>query len=150
MPRAEAFFDTSVLLYATVPLDRRYRAATDALAAGGITSVQVLCDFTMVARRLGRSWPEVHEALSIFKILCPKPLAIRLSTYEVALELMQQEALSLADALVAASALAAGCSRLLSGMMADGRVIGEQLTIYNPFVHERKKGQGAALDPLGP
>ena len=133
LPRAEAFLDTSVLLYATVPCDRRCSAATDALAAGGVTSVQVLSEFTVIARRLGRSWPDVHEALSIFKILCPKPLAIRLSTYEVALELMQQEALSLTDALVAASALAAGCSRLLSGMSTDGRVLGEQLTICNPF-----------------
>ncbi len=133
LPRAEAFLDTSVLLYATVACDRRCPAATDALAAGGITSVQVLSEFTVIARRLGRSWPDVHEALSIFKILCPKPLAIRLSTYEVALELMQQEALSLTDALVAASALAAGCSRLLSGMSTDGRVLGEQLTICNPF-----------------
>lgn len=132
--RTEAFLDTSVLLYATFPDDPRAPAAMAALAAGGITSVQVLCEFTEIARnRLGRSWPEVHEALSIFKILCPKPLPIRLSTYEMALELVQQEELELQDALIAASAIVAGCSRLLSDMMQDGCVLCDQLTISNPF-----------------
>lgn len=132
--RSESFLDTGVLLYATVPDDAWYDPAMAELAAGGITSVQVLAEFTTIARvRLGRSWPEVHEALSIFCILCPKPRPLRMETYEAALELVQQENLTLPDAMVAASALKAGCSRLLSAMAPDGRVIADQLVVRNPF-----------------
>lgn len=132
--RTESFLDTSVLVYATAPQDARSDAAMAALAGGGITSVQVLVEFTSIARlRLRRTWPEVHEALSIFRILCPKPVSVHLSTYEMALELVQQEDLPLQDALVAASALKAGCSRLLSNMATDGRVLGDHLMICNPF-----------------
>ena len=132
--RVDVFIDTSALLYATATEDWRAPKAITALGSGGITSVHVLSEFTFIARgRLRRSWPDIHEALSIFKQLCPKPLPVRLSTYEMALELVQQDGLGLQDAIIAASALSAGCSRLLSGMRPDGRVIGEQLTVCNPF-----------------
>ncbi len=132
--RADTFLDTSVLLYATAPNDRRSAAAVAGLTAGGVTSVQVLSEFTAIAYgQLGLSWPAVHEALSIFLVLCPKPVSVKLSTYERALELVQQESLVLQDALIAASALTAGCSRLLSGMAQDGRVLGDNLVVCNPF-----------------
>jgi len=131
---SEAFLDTSVLLYAMAVNDRRSAAAIAALQAGGIISVQVLCEFTTIARNeLGRSWPEVYEALSIIDILCPKPIPLCWSTYERALELVHQDGLPLQDALIAASALQAGCSLLLSAMDIDGRVLADQLTIRNPF-----------------
>ena len=132
--RIDTFLDTSVLLYATAPSDRRCAAAVAALASGGITSVQVLSEFTAIAcDQLQRSWPAVHEALSIFLVLCPKPVTVKLSTYERALELVQQESLVLQDALIAATAQMAGCSRLLSGMAQNGRVLGDQLVVCNPF-----------------
>ena len=132
--RPRTFFDTSSLLYATDPGDPRSGPVIAALATGGITSVQVLCEFTTIVRaRLGCSWPEVHEALGIFGVLCPKPLSIRLSTYEMALELVQQERLTLSDALVAASAIGGGCLRLFTDMAPHDRVLGERITVFNPF-----------------
>ena len=106
----------------------------EALTAGGVTSKQVLSEFTAIAYgQLGLSWPDVREALSIFRVLCPKPVSVELSTYERALELADQESLVFQDALIAASALMAGCSRLLSGMTQDGRVLGDHLVVCNPF-----------------
>ena len=132
--RAETFFDTSALLYATDPADPRSALAVAAFAVGGITSVQVLCEFTTIVRtQLGCNWSRVHEALGIFGVLCPKPLPIRLATYEMALELVQQEMLTLSDAMVAASAISGGCLYLLTDMAAHGRVLGERVTIFNPF-----------------
>jgi predicted nucleic acid-binding protein len=132
--RTEAFLDTSVLLYAVAANDRRSAVAIAALEAGGLISVQVVWEFTSIARNvLGRSWPEVYEALSIISILCPEPLPVRWSTYEKALELVHQDGLLLQDALIAASALQAGCSVLLTGIYADGFILADQLTISNPF-----------------
>lgn len=140
----EAFFDTSVFLYATARTDKRGPIASSVLEAGGVTSIQVIIDFTAIARsRLGRSWPEVHEALSIFSILCPNPVPVRLATYECALELVQQECMALPDALVAAAALETGCSRLVTEMAHDGRVVGERLTICNPFGQQRIMAGGS-------
>ena len=143
--RADTFLDTGVLLYATAPNDRRCAAAMQALAAGGVTSRQVLSEFTAIAyAQLGLSWPDVRAALSIFRVLCPKPITVELSTYERAMELAGQEALVFQDALIAASAMMAGCSRLLSGMAEDGRVLGDQLVVCNPFGLPPKCGLGKA------
>ena len=143
--RADTFLDTGVLLYATAPNDRRCAAAMQALAAGGVTSRQVLSEFTAIAYgQLGLSWPDVCEALSIFRVLCPKPITVGLSTYERALQLVDQESLVLQDALIAASAMMAGCSRLLSGMAEDGRVLGDQLVVCNPFGLPPKNAFGKA------
>ncbi len=152
--RADTFLDTGVLLYATAPNDRRCAAAMQALAAGGVTSRQVLSEFTAIAYgQLGLSWPDVREALSIFSVLCPKPITVELSTYERALELADQESLVFQDALIAASALMAGCSRLLSSMAQDGRVLGDQLVVCNPFGPPPKcgfrKGVGVAMSDVG-
>ena len=132
--RTDTFLDTSVLLYATAPNDWRWAAAIAGLSAGGVTSVQVLNEFTAIAYGvLGRSWNDVREALSIFLVLCPEPITVDLSTYDRAMELVQHEALVLHDALVAATALTAGCSRLLSGMAQDGRVLNGRLVVCNSF-----------------
>ncbi len=140
--RADTFFDTGVLLYATAPNDCRCAAATAALAAGGVTSRQVLSEFVAIAYgQLGLSWPDVREALSIFHVLCPQPVSAELSTYERALELVEQESLVFQDALIAASALKAGCSRLLSEMAQDGRVLGDRLLVCNPFGRAGKARQ---------
>ncbi len=126
--------DTCVLLYATAPGHAHFRAATLALVSAGVTSPQVLAEFTAVARgRLRRSWTEVHEALSIFRIVCPKVAPVRAGTFEAALEVMQQERLSMPDAMVVACALKAGCSQLVTSMADDGRVLSETLAVRNPF-----------------
>jgi predicted nucleic acid-binding protein len=132
---AEAFFDTNVLVYAAARNDPRAEVATSLLADGGTISVQVLNEFANVARRkLNWPWPDVVEALAAFRVLCPDPLPIGLSTHEAALEIAQRDGLSFFDSLIIASALEAECATLFSEDMQDGRIFGGRLAIRNPFV----------------
>ena len=132
--RSDAFIDTCVLVYATAPHHAHFDVAVTGLLGGGVTSPQVLAEFTDVARsQLGRSWAEVHEALSIFRVVCTRVAPVRSATFETAMELMQQEKLAMSDAMVAACALKAGCSRLVTDMATNGRVFGEVLVVANPF-----------------
>ncbi len=58
--RAEAFFNTNVLIYAVAENDPRAARAEELLLSGGVVSVQVLNEFTAVARRkLQMPWAEV-------------------------------------------------------------------------------------------
>jgi predicted nucleic acid-binding protein len=64
---AEAFFDTNVLVYATLEDDPRGPVARSLLANGGHVSVQVLNEFANVARKkLRRQWPDIRSALPSF------------------------------------------------------------------------------------
>jgi predicted nucleic acid-binding protein len=113
----------------------RANAAIEILAKGGRISVQVLNEFTNVARRkLGRSWPEVKQALEAFRVLCKEPLAISMATHTSAWEIAGENGFGFYDALIIASALEAGCTTLLTEDMQDGRIIAGRLTIRNPFV----------------
>jgi predicted nucleic acid-binding protein len=49
------------------------------------------------------------------------------------LQLSERYQLSTYDAMIAASALAAGCTRLLSEDMQDGQILESRLRIENPF-----------------
>jgi predicted nucleic acid-binding protein len=130
----EVFFDTNILVYATVRDDPRAAVAMSLLAKGGAISVQVLNEFTNVARRkLRRPWPEVKEALTAFRLLCKEPLPLSVATHEAALEIALCDRLAFYDSLIVASALEAGCATLLSEDMQNGQVIAGRLTIRNPF-----------------
>src|SRR5919106_3468038 len=118
---AEAFFATEILVYAVAKDDARADVARALLAKGGAISVQVLNEFADVARRrLNWPWPDVAEALALFRILCSVPLPVGLTTHATALEIAQRDGLTFYDALLVASALEAGCSTLLSEDMQDG------------------------------
>ncbi|MBT9330000.1 PIN domain-containing protein [Acidipila sp. 4G-K13] len=85
----KVFFDTSVLIYAFAQNDARTAEAEKLLAAGGRISVQVLNEFTAVARRkLGMSWRETAEALEAVRALCepaePLTLGIHLAGLQIA------------------------------------------------------------------
>jgi predicted nucleic acid-binding protein len=130
----DVFLDTNILVYATAKGDPRAATAIRLLSAGGVVSVQVLNEFTSVARhKLKWSWPEVIRALAEFRILLRAPQPITLATHEMALEIAQQDGLGVYDALIVASALEAGCTMLLSEDMQDGRVIDGRLRNCNPF-----------------
>ena len=128
------FFDTDLLVHAALAPDPRSDRARDLLARGGVVSVQVLGEFASVARRgLGRPWPEVRRALADIRALCPPPLPLTLATHEAALGIADRLGYGVHDSLVIASALEAGCVRLLSGGMRDGQVVEDRLTIRDPF-----------------
>jgi predicted nucleic acid-binding protein len=128
------FLDTNVLLYASLQPDARSDAARVLLARRGMISVQVLNEFTNVARRkLHRTWPEITTALKAIRVLCLPPLPLTLPTHEAALEIAARTSYQFYDALIIAAALEAGCTTLFSEDLHDGQVINGGLTIRNPF-----------------
>ena len=129
-----AFLDTNVLVYALGQQDDRTPAADALLAAGGVVSVQVLNELASVARRkLHMPWPEVVEALSDIRILCPDPVPTTVAVHDLALTLARRLGYNVYDALIVAAALEAKCSILYSEDLQDGQVIDKRLTIRNPF-----------------
>jgi len=128
-----AFFDTNVLIY-TVTSDPRKRQADRVLRAGGIVSVQVLNEFTHVARnKLRHDWDIIAFALDQFRLSFEAIWPLTLDTHAAALAIARDNNFSFYDALIVASAIEAGCDTLYSEDMQHGRVIGA-LTIRNPFI----------------
>jgi predicted nucleic acid-binding protein len=131
---ARAFFGTNVLIYALAENDPRSAKAEELLAAGGILSVQVLNEFTSVARKkLSLSWAEVGEAIDAFLVLCPSPLPITIELHKAAREIAEKRGYDVYDALIIAAALEAECSTLYSEDFREGQRINGYLTIRNPF-----------------
>jgi predicted nucleic acid-binding protein len=129
-----AFFDTNILVYATLQPDARSDPARALLARRGVISVQVLNEFANVAhRRMRRTWPEIEAVMKAVRVLFPAPIAISIKTHEAAIAIAARTGYQLYDALIIASALEAGCDTLLTEDMQDGQVIERQLTIRNPF-----------------
>lgn len=97
-------------------------------------SVQVLNECASVLRRKAAlDWPEIAVVLEDVRTLADAAPPLTVATHQRALELAAQGGLSFYDALIVASALEAGASRLLSEDMQDGRRFGD-LEIVNPFV----------------
>lgn len=94
----------------------------------------MLNEFATVARRkLGRSWPEISQAVADIRAVCPPPVPLTTRTHEHALTLAATSGFAFYDALIVAAALQAKCTVLLSEDMQDGQVIEGRLTIRNPF-----------------
>jgi predicted nucleic acid-binding protein len=128
-----AFFDTNILVYAQ-QADGKADRARALFAVGGKLSVQVLNEFTAVARRKQRKdWREVAEAISDVLAVVDPPLALTLDLHTSARALAEEHRLSFYDALIVASAIEAGCDLLYSEDMQHGRTIGG-LSIINPFL----------------
>jgi predicted nucleic acid-binding protein len=131
---AKVFFDTNVLIYALSDNDPRSAQAEALLATGGTISVQVLNEFVSVARRkLHMSWSEVTEALNAIRVLCPSPVPIGIETHESALGIAERYGYEIYDALIAASALEAGCATLYSEDLQHRQVLEGRLMVRNPF-----------------
>ncbi len=130
---AASFLDTDVLVYFASGDPAKVNRAEAVLAAGGAISVQVLNELTNVARRkLHLSWPEIRAVLETLRgLLTVHPLTV--DSHEAGLALAERYGFSLYDAMIAASALGAGCDTLLSEDMQHGMVLDEGLRILNPF-----------------
>jgi predicted nucleic acid-binding protein len=129
----EPFHDTNVVLYLFSSDPTKADRAESLLASGGLVSVQVLNELVAVARRkLGMSWSEVGEAVTIVRAVCGvEPLT--LETHDRARLLAERYAFHIYDALIVAAALLAGCSVLYSEDLQSGQRIDGKLTIINPF-----------------
>ena len=130
---AGEFLDTNVLIYAFTD-DPRNQKAQELLGKGCVIGVQVLNEFTNVARRkLGMTWEELREALSSILIVCPTVLPMDLEVHSDAIAIAERYDFRIFDALMIASALRGGCEILWSEDMQDGMVINGRLHIANPF-----------------
>jgi predicted nucleic acid-binding protein len=130
---AGEFLDTNVLIYAFTD-DPRNQKAQELLGKGCVIGVQVLNEFTNVARRkLGMTWEELREALSSILIVCPTVLPMDLEIHSDAIAIAERYDYRIFDALMIASALHGGCEILWSEDMQDGMVIDGRLRIANPF-----------------
>lgn len=133
MSAAKAFVDSNVLLYLLSANKVKAERAEEIIGAGGSISVQVLNEVANVARRkLRMSWQETTELLALLRAVCrTEPLTIE--THTRGLNIAQRYKLSVYDAMIAASALLAGCEKLYSEDMQDGLLIDGRLQVCNPF-----------------
>jgi predicted nucleic acid-binding protein len=127
------FFDTNVLVYAFLDVEKRGRAL-ETLTQGGVISAQVLNEFTHVAhRKRRRSWPEIEAALAVIRDWFRDIAPITSATHAAAVTLARDHSLAFYDALILAAAIEAGCETLYSEDFQHGRRFGD-LTVVNPFV----------------
>ena len=126
-------FDTNVLAYLASHDTAKADRAEATLAEGGSISVQVLNELANVARRkMQMSWDETHAFLDMLRgLLTVHPLTVEI--HETGLRLAERHGFSVYDAMIAASALHAGCDRLWSEDMRHGMTLDEGLRIVNPF-----------------
>jgi predicted nucleic acid-binding protein len=129
-----SFFDSNVLVYIASGDAAKADRAEAAVIIGGAISVQVLNEITNVARRkMKMSWADTHTFLDMLRgLLTVYPLTVEV--HETGLGLAERYGFSTYDAMIAASALHAGCNTLWSEDMQHGMALDEGLRIVNPFL----------------
>ena len=134
MSGADAFLDTSVLLYLLSTDAEKAERAEDLLTRKGVISVQVLNECAAVSlRKRALSLDEVREFLESIRMLCvTRPLTVE--NHERGLEIAERYGFSLYDSMIVASALEANCRTLYSEDLQDRQVIEKQLRVVDPFV----------------
>ena len=127
------FFDTNILIYAFTSGDPRSEIAGELLAQGGRIGVQNLNEFAAVAsRKLKMPWPEVQEALTAIRTLCPSPVPLTLEIHEAALKIVTKHQFRIYDATIVAAAIASSSPILYSEDLRHGQVIAG-VTVQNQF-----------------
>ena len=128
-----AFIDTNVLVYAQ-GTGAKSETARQVILNGGVISVQVLNECAAVLRRkFGLEWDVTADALADVRTALGPAHPIDVEIHLNAVDLARLHDFSFYDALIVASALAAGCDTLLTEDLQAGRRIAG-LTIVNPFV----------------
>ena len=128
----DSFFDTSVLLYILAE-DEKADRVEELLEHSGVISVQVLNEFTAVARRkLAMSPPDIRDVLDTIRAICrTEPLTVE--THDKGVQISERYRLSFYDSVIVASALLAGCRTLYSEDLQHRQLIEEKLRVINPF-----------------
>ena len=133
------FLDTNVLVYASTEQDARKRSIAELLIdesirnGNGAISFQVLREFANVMfKKFGLAADEVRRTLSIFGDLPRVPESEDL--LDRGMEIKERYGIPFYDALIVASAEAAGCDTIYSEDMADGAVYGS-VHVVDPFNH---------------
>ena len=127
-----AFIDTNVLICAQ-GVGPKSDTARRVILAGGVISVQVVNEFAAVLRRKFRlEWDLIADALADAREALGPVRPIDVDIHLRAVDLARSHGFGFYDALIVASALAAGCDTLLTEDLQAGRRIAG-LTIVNPF-----------------
>lgn len=132
------FIDSNVFVYLFDDVDAVKRGVAErvvsvALSSGrAVVSYQVVQEvLNVMTRKLGASTDDARRFLGT--VLDPLwQIGPSAELYGVALDVRGRYGFSFYDALIVASALAAGCTRLLSEDLQHGQTIGD-LTIVDPF-----------------
>jgi len=131
---ADAFFDTSVLLYLLSQDAAKADRVEALLAEHGTISVQVLNEFAAVAiRKLKMPLPEIREVLDTIRAVCDV-VPVTVQTHDRALAIVERYGFSLYDSLLIAAALIAGSKRLYCEDLQHDQLIDRQLRVVNPFI----------------
>ncbi|OAE97450.1 pilus assembly protein [Bradyrhizobium centrolobii] len=128
------FFDTNVLVYLLSRDATRADRVEHALSHGGTVSVQVLNELANVSRRkLRLPWNDTYAFLALLRgLLTVNPVTVEV--HDMGLRLAERYGMPICDAMIAASALDAGCDTLLSEDFQNGLVVKEGLRVTNPFL----------------
>ena len=131
---AERFLDTNILICAFAANEPRSARAEALMADGGVIGVQVLNEFTNVARRkLTWDWKQVESALGVIEDLLGPARPLTAAIHAEAVVLARDNRLSFYDALIVAAAADAGCRLVFSEDLQHGRKFGA-VAIENPFL----------------
>ncbi len=134
MNSAERFFDTNILLYLLSSDEDKANLAEELLSDGATISVQVLNEFAAVAtRKLHMSIADVREALVSITAVC-RVVPLTLDVHEQGLRIAERYGFSIYDALIVSAALEAECNTLVTEDLQHGQLIGQRLTVINPFL----------------
>ena|SRR5215831_10834770 len=134
-----AFVDTNVLVYAhDVDAKSKYQAARDLLrdlwsTRSGTLSVQVLQEFYVnVTRKIPRPMAKesARQVVNAYAVWCIDTTPAEISR---AFQIEDESKIGFWDALIVASALKSGATRILSEGLNAGQVIAG-IRIENPFV----------------
>ena len=126
------FVDSNVVVYLMSGDRDKAGKAESIIAKGGVISVQVLNEFTSVARRkLALTWVEIEEVIEALKTNL-EVVPLTLSVYERARALAAKHEFNFYDASIIAAALANGCDVVLSEDLQHGQKLAA-LRIENPF-----------------
>jgi len=133
MGAAKSFLDTSVLLHLLSADPARADCAEREVSAGGVLSVQVLNEFASVAsRKLRMTFAEIREVLLAVRAVCTV-VPLDEDSHEGGLQIAETYRLSLYDATIVASAIAAGCTTLVTEDLQHAQVFEGRLKVRNPF-----------------
>ena len=128
-----AFFDSNTLLYLISSDLEKARCVEELLSHRGCISVQVLNEFTNVARRKHRLG--IEQIRPVLHALCEAidVVPITIGIHAAGIDLIERYGFSTYDAMIVAAALECGCDKLLSEDMQNGMSVYGKLSILNPF-----------------
>lgn len=128
----DRFFDTNVIVYLLSADERKAQIARELIGQGGTISIQVLGEFTNVARRkAGLPLDEISETTGLLRELL-EVVPMTEEIFETSLDVARRTGYSTFDSMIVAAAVESGAKTLLSEDMQAGReLLG--LKLVNPF-----------------